>query len=65
MRLKSLLRRTTSALAKRRLTSLGLLRFQIALGELRKGEDVLRLTSGEKDILRLLAKAQGRGPFAR
>ena len=60
LRLKSLLRRIDSGVAEAQAYEFGPYTFQIALGELRRGQDVLRLTSGEKDILRRLAKAHGR-----
>jgi len=60
LRLKNLLRRNGPAVGEVPAYEFGPFSFHAALGELRKGESVLRLTSGEKDILRLLVKAQGK-----
>ncbi len=64
LRLKNLLRRNEAAQSEAQVYEFGPFSFQIPLGELRKGQEVLRLTSGEKEILRLLAKAQGK-PLSR
>jgi two-component system, OmpR family, phosphate regulon response regulator OmpR len=60
LRLKNLLRRNGPTSGEVPAYEFGPFSFHLALGELRKGESVLRLTSGEKDILRLLVKAQGK-----
>jgi two-component system phosphate regulon response regulator OmpR len=59
LRLKNLLRRNDNAAADAQVFEFGPFSFQIMLGELRRGQDILRLTSGEKEILRLLVRAQG------
>jgi two-component system, OmpR family, phosphate regulon response regulator OmpR len=59
LRLGSLLRRSAApALAVEEIV-FGPFTFNLALGELRRGDEVVRLTSGEKDMLRKLAKADG------
>jgi len=59
LRLNSLIRRTVSNNAAREEIVFGPFSFNLSLGELRRGADTVRLTSGEKDMLRKLAKAGG------
>ncbi len=59
LRLNSLIRRTISVVEPREEFSFGPFSFNAALGELRRGEELVRLTSGERDMLRKLAKAGG------
>ena len=59
LRLNSLIRRTVSVVEPREDFSFGPFSFNTALGELRRGEELVRLTSGARDMLRKLAKAGG------
>ncbi len=58
LRIKSLLRRQ-DAIGRRSEVLFGPYVFHMQRGELRKGQDVIRLTSREKDFLRLLAARAG------
>lgn len=59
LRLNSLIRRSFAAPIVLEEIIFGPFNFNLALGELRQGAEVVRLTSGEKDMLRKLAKAGG------
>ena len=59
LRLNSLIRRTTPSSVAQEGVSFGPFTFNFALGELRCGDENVRLTSGEKEMLRKLAKAGG------
>ena len=59
LRLQSLLRRSRAALAEAQNIAFGPFTFEVQLGELRKSGDVVRLTTAEKDMLRVLVKASG------
>ena len=59
LRLNSLIRRNMLAPPANDHVTFGAFSFNFALGELRRGEETVRLTSGEKDMLRKLAKADG------
>ena len=59
LRLNSLIRRSMLAPPANDHVIFGAFNFNFALGELRRGEETVRLTSGEKDMLRKLAKADG------
>ena len=59
LRLQSLLRRSRAALAEAQNIAFGPFTFEVQLGELRKSGDVVRLTTAEKDMLRVLVKAAG------
>jgi len=59
LRLRNLLRRSSNGRPRANAVRFGAFAFDLQLGELRKGDAALRLTSAEKDILRILAKAQG------
>ncbi|MEP6827081.1 MAG: response regulator [Aestuariivirga sp.] len=60
LRLQSLLRRSRAALAEAQNITFGPFTFEVQLGELRKSGDVIRLTTAEKDMLRILVKASGK-----
>ena len=60
LRLQSLLRRSRAALAEAQSVAFGPFTFEIQLGELRKSGDIVKLTTAEKDMLRVLAKASGK-----
>ena len=59
LRLQSLLRRSRAAIADAQNIAFGPFTFEVQLGELRKSGDVVRLTTAEKDMLRVLVKASG------
>ena len=59
LRLNSLIRRAIPATEINESVSFGHFNFNFALGELLHGDKSVRLTSGEKDMLRKLAKAGG------
>ena len=59
LRLQSLLRRSRAALAEAQNIAFGPFTFEVQLGELRKSGDVVRLTTAEKDMLRVLVNASG------
>ncbi len=59
LRLRNLLRRAVVAKPRVDVARFGLFVFDLQLGELRKADVPLRLTSAEKEILRILAKANG------
>ena len=59
LRLQSLLRRSRAAIADAQNIAFGPFTFEVQLGELRKSGDVVRLTTAEKDMLRVLVKAAG------
>ena len=60
LRLQSLLRRSQAVVAQTQNVSFGPFSFEIQLGELLKSGKVVKLTTSEKDILRLLIKASGK-----
>jgi two-component system, OmpR family, phosphate regulon response regulator OmpR len=59
LRLRNLLRRANLSSVSVDAVRFGVFEFDLKLGELRSGNETLRLTSAEKDILRILAKAKG------
>ena len=59
LRLRNLLRRSGVKKIRSDLARFGLFSFDLQRGELRKADVPLRLTTAEKDILRILAKANG------
>ena len=59
LRLRNLLRRAVVAKPRVDVARFGLFVFDLQLGELRKADVPLRLTTAEKEILRILAKANG------
>ena len=59
LRLRNLLRRAVVAKPRVDVARCGLFVFDLQLGELRKADVPLRLTTAEKEILRILAKANG------
>ena len=60
LRLQSLLRRSRAAIAEAQSVAFGPFTFEIQLGELRKSGDIVKLTTAEKDMLRVLVKASGK-----
>ena len=59
LRIKNLLRRSTIALPAKTDVRFGEFQFNVSRGELRRNGDLVRLTSGEKDLLRLLSHKTG------
>ena len=59
LRLRNLLRRAVVAKPRVEMARFGLFSFDLQLGELRKADVPMRLTTAEKEILRILAKANG------
>jgi two-component system, OmpR family, phosphate regulon response regulator OmpR len=59
LRLRNLLRRSNAAKPRDEAVRFGLFEFDVQLGELRKADLVLRLTTVERDILRILVKSNG------
>jgi two-component system, OmpR family, phosphate regulon response regulator OmpR len=59
LRLRNLLRRSNLSNIRNDTVRFGLCEFDLKLGELRNGTEILRLTTAEKDILRILANAKG------
>ena len=59
LRLRNLLRRAVVAKPRVDMARFGIFSFDLQLGELRKADVPLRLTTAEKEILRILAKANG------
>jgi two-component system, OmpR family, phosphate regulon response regulator OmpR len=64
LRIKNLLRRTSVALATTTDVRFGEFQFNVSRGELRKSGELVRLTSGEKELLRQLANKSG-APLSR
>ena len=60
LRLQSLLRRSRAAIAEAQNIAFGPFTFEVQLGELRKSGDIVKLTTAEKDMLRVLVKASGK-----
>lgn len=60
LRLQSLLRRSQAMVAEYQRVSFGPFTFEIRLGELLKSGKAVKLTTSEKDILRLLVRASGK-----
>lgn len=60
LRLQNLLRRTQKVMAQVASVSFGPFTFEVQLGELLKSGKVVKLTTSERDILRLLVKASGK-----
>ena len=60
LRLQSLLRRSRVAIAEAQSVAFGPFTFEALLGELRKSGEVVKLTTAEKDLLRVLVKASGK-----
>lgn len=60
LRLQNLLRRTQKVIAQVASVSFGPFTFEVQLGELLKSGKVVKLTTSERDILRLLVKASGK-----
>ena len=60
LRLQSLLRRSTTLVAESKTVNFGPFGFEIQMGELLKSGKVVKLTTSERDILRLLVKASGK-----
>lgn len=60
LRLQSLLRRSRAAIAEAQSIAFGPFTFELRLGELRKSGEVVKLTTAEKDMLRVLVKASGK-----
>ena len=59
LRIKNLLRRVGIAASAKTEVRFGGFQFNVSRGELRKNGDLVRLTSGEKDLLRLLCHKSG------
>ena len=59
LRIRNLLRRMSVAAPARTDIRFGPFHFNVSRGELRKNGDLVRLTSGEKDLLRLLSLKPG------
>jgi two-component system, OmpR family, phosphate regulon response regulator OmpR len=59
LRLQKLLRRAAQGVSDAAEISFGPYVFNRQLGELKKQNDIIKLTSGERDILRLLVEADG------
>ena len=59
LRIRNLLRRSAVSAPARTEVRFGEFLFNVPRGELRKGSDLVRLTSGEKDLLRLLSQRCG------
>jgi len=59
LRLQKLLRRAAQGAADAAEATFGPYAFNRQLGELRKQNEIIKLTSGERDILRLLVEADG------
>lgn len=59
LRIKNLLRRAGVPAPARAGVRFGAFQFNIPRGELRKGGELVRLTSGEKELLRLLSQKSG------
>ncbi len=64
LRIRNLLRRTAPAAAEESDVSFGGCTFNLPRGELRRGGELIKLTSREKELLRLLARRPGQ-PVAR
>ena len=60
LRLQSLLRRSRAAIAEAQSVAFGPFTFEVQLGELRKSGEIVKLTTAEKDMLRVLVKATGK-----
>ena len=60
LRLQSLLRRSRAAIAEAQNIAFGPFTFEVQLGELRKSGDIVKLTTAEKDMLRVLVNASGK-----
>ena len=60
LRLQSLIRRSQAVVAQTQSNRFGPFAFEVQLGELLKSGKVVKLTTSEKDILRLLIKASGK-----
>ena len=60
LRLESLIRRSQAVVAQAQSVRFGPFAFEIHLGELLKSGKVVKLTTSEKDILRLLIRASGK-----
>ena len=59
LRIKNLLRRTAVAAPAKTDVRFGDFQFNVSRGELRKSGDLVRLTSGEKELLRMLSQKTG------
>ena len=59
LRIRNLLRRAAVSPPVRTDVRFGEFQFNVPRGELRKGGELVRLTSGEKDLLRLLSQKSG------
>jgi two-component system, OmpR family, phosphate regulon response regulator OmpR len=59
LRLQSLLRRAGPKIVKKRIITFGDCQFDLTLGEFLRGGVAIKLTSREKDILRILAQKPG------
>jgi two-component system, OmpR family, phosphate regulon response regulator OmpR len=60
LRIQNLLRRSTPTAASAKMVSFGPCSFSVASGELVRGGERVRLTSGEKELLRILLRNAGR-----
>lgn len=59
LRIRAILRRTAAQQEKASLVQFGELRFDVATGALKRGEETIHLTSGEAAMLKLLAQQAG------
>ncbi|MEZ5853399.1 MAG: response regulator transcription factor [Hyphomicrobiaceae bacterium] len=64
LRVQNILRRGTMAAAPKDEVSMGDFTFHVGRGELRRGEETIKLTERERDLLRLFASRPG-SPIAR